>query len=121
MKIRSEQCSRAHGLFATLDAPSENQAPSDRLKLAKEMLAKNELSVAAVSHKPVTQLAESTTNSQSQKEGRGEGIGKEFGNKKANEGSARRPKPPKKMIKYEVIGNNNVAVPTHLFKVRSVA
>jgi len=30
---------------------------------------------------------------------------------------ARTERPPKKFVKYEVIGNNHVAVPTHLFKV----
>ena len=29
----------------------------------------------------------------------------------------RPPRPPKKFVKYEVIGTNNVAVPSHLFKV----
>jgi len=29
----------------------------------------------------------------------------------------RQPRPPKKFVKYEVIGKNNVAVPTHLFKI----
>ena len=31
----------------------------------------------------------------------------------------RPPRRPKKFVKYEVIGENNVAVPTHLFKVKS--
>ena len=31
----------------------------------------------------------------------------------------RPPRRPKKFVKYEVIGDNNVAVPTHLFKVKS--
>lgn len=30
-----------------------------------------------------------------------------------------RVRPPKKYVQYEVIGRNNVAVPTHLFKVGS--
>ena len=33
----------------------------------------------------------------------------------------RPPRRPKKFVKYEVIGENNVAVPTHLFKVKFIS
>merc|ERR1711874_181380 len=34
-----------------------------------------------------------------------------------NAGKSGRPRPPTKYVKYQVIGDNNVAVPTHLYKV----
>ena len=77
------------------------------------MVAKKEVTVVTASNESVPQPALESATVLSPQNQEGDRGGKEVDTKKAN----RRPKPPKRFVKYEVIGNNNVAVPTHLFKV----
>ena len=92
---------------------------SNVLKAAKETIIEKQLPLTNVNNQPLPTVPVELSDSGDKKTGNAESkeVVKTASDTPTKPDRKFRPKPPKKFVKYQVLGTNNVAVPTHLFKV----
>jgi len=92
---------------------------SNVLKAAKETIIEKQLPLTNVNNQtlPTVKLSDSSDKNSGNDESKKKVAVKSASDTPPNPDRKFRPKPPKKFVKYQVLGNNNVAVPTHLFKI----